>query len=92
VLRLNIFEFDKKLYIQSLELQCSAALTYAKLFMADKDNSIKNMQKTKLPDRALELYFGFIDAIFAIWYVTRGCFIQFIEEINKLHPTINFYI
>jgi hypothetical protein len=50
--------------------------------MADKDNSIKNMQKTKFPDCALELYFWFIDDIFAIWCGTKDSFIQFMEDIN----------
>jgi hypothetical protein len=62
VLRLNIFEFDEKLYIQKFgtAMGTCAALTYANLFMADKDNSIKNVQKTNFPECALELYFRFI--------------------------------
>jgi hypothetical protein len=92
VLRLNIFEFDKKLYIQKFgtAMGTRAAPTYANLFMADKDNSIKNVQKTNFPDCALELYFRFIDDIFAIWCGSKESFIQFMEEINKLHPTIKF--
>jgi hypothetical protein len=58
--------------------------------MADKVNSIKNAQKTNFPDCALELYFRFIDDIFAIWCGSKESFIQFMEEINKLHPTIKF--
>jgi hypothetical protein len=75
VLCLNIFEFEKKLYIQKFGAAMGTHAAPANLFMADKDNSIKNVQKTKFPNRALELYFRFIVYIFAIWCGTKDSFI-----------------
>ena len=90
VLETNIFEFDKKLWLQLIgtAIGTGAAPTLANLFMAVIDKLVEecgvfNKQLIKLLKR-------FIDDILLFWSGTVTEFEEFMKKINNLHPTIKF--
>ena len=91
VLTLNIFEFDGKLFLQLIgtAMGTIVAPTYANLFMAKFDIMLKNLAMKRMKNLC-HFYKRFIDDIFMIWAGTEEEFLEFMIEINKLHPTIKF--
>jgi hypothetical protein len=91
VLKQNIFEFNGELYLQKLgtAIGTRVAPTYANLFMAMIDEKVKKCTTGK-DFNWIYFYRRFIDDIFVIWTGSRESFLQFMEEINVLHPTIKF--
>ena len=93
VLKGNIFEFGNQLYQQLVgtAMGTPSAPTYATVFMAELDikiyNLAKNIAVTEDPIRILK---RFLDDIFLIWKGNLTDLIQFLDQINNLHPTIKF--
>ena len=88
ILMLNNFTFNDTNYIQingcSMGTKC--APTYASLFMGRFENT---HILPKIRDKIL-MYVRYIDDVFLIWKGTEKELQQFLEEINKVHPTIKF--
>ena len=94
VLKYNIFEFNKELFLQMIgtAMGTRAAPSYANIFMARKIDQ-------KILDLASNLNQGispiiflkrFLDDIFMIYTGSVTDLHIFLEELNKLHPTIKF--
>ena len=94
VLNLNIFEFDSQLYKQIIgtAMGTICAPPYANVFMHKIDGMLKTLatnlsSKDEDPIRLLK---RFLDDIFLVWRGTVDDLQLFLEEMNKLHPTIKF--
>ena len=94
-LKYNIFEFDKQMYLQKIgtAMGIKPAPAYANLFMAarDKENLETAESLFSLDGKSPVLaYKRFLDDIFKIWKGPVQGLYSFLEEINKLHPSIKF--
>lgn len=91
VLTLNIFEFNSELFKQILgtAMGTRAAPTYANIFMSKIDILVK---KCGIFNTINMIYFykRFIDDILMIWTGTFDQFLNFMDTINQLHPSIKF--
>ena len=89
VLKLNVFEFGLRLFVQKLGTAMGTRLApvFANLFMAMIDNLILAIDEFR---RFIAFYKLFIDDIFIIWTGTEEDFIKFMTKINTLHKTIKF--
>jgi peptide-methionine (R)-S-oxide reductase len=88
----NIFEFDKKLFIQNhgISMGMISAPTIANITMGDIDKKLCNLAVSLCPENPLELYKRFIDDIFLIWTGGIEKLQSFLEKINSIHPTLKF--
>ena len=91
VLMWNIFEFDMNLFIQMIgtAMGTIAAPTFANLFMGKIDKMIKQCAYRGIIN-LIYFYKRFIDDILVIWCGTEQEFLDFMQRINALHPTIKF--
>ena len=91
VLENNIFEFNKKLYIQLIgtAIGTIAAPTLANLFMEVIDGMVEDCGRIGNKN-AIALLKRFIDDFLIFWTGTVPEFEEFLEKINRLHPTIKF--
>ena len=94
VLKNNIFEFDGNLFQQNIgtSMGCKPAPDYANIFMAQKiDNKI--LEKSQLISQdAIKMFKRFLDDIFMRFRGTQKQLHAFLDEINKIHPSIKFTI
>ena len=94
VLCLNIFEFDKKLFLQKIgtAMGTICAPPYATIFMSKMDTLLKNLAKNiaKNKEDPIRLYKRFLDDIFIVWTGNVEDLQIFLEEMNRIHPTIKF--
>ena len=96
LLKYNIFEFDRVLYQQIIGTAMGSrpAPTYANIFMARKmDNKIIELI-TQYSDSNINISFmkRFLDDIFSVFIGSSSNLHKFIEDLNKVHPTIKFTI
>ena len=94
-LKYNIFEFDKKLYLQKIgtTMGIKPAPSYADIFMAKRDEEILEMaiRLFSIDDKSPILaYKRFLDNIFKIWTGPVEELYRFLEKVNELHPNIKF--
>ena len=94
VLKGNIFEFNKELFIQLIgtAMGTRAAPSYANFFMARKiDPKILELA-TLLTNGANPIIFfkRFLDDIFMVYRGSVEKLHLFLTELNKLHPTSKF--
>ena len=82
VLKLNIFEFDKQLYIKKIgtAMGTVCAPPYANIFMSKIDNLLKDLAKNITEEDPIRLYKRFLDDIFMVW---KGSF----EELENFLTT-----
>ena len=94
VLGLNIFEFDKKLFLQKIgtAMGTVCAPPYANIYMNKIDKLLKTLAKnlTENGEDPIRLFKRFLDDIFIVWKGTIEELQTFLEEMNSLHPTIKF--
>ena len=92
VLTLNIFEFDKKLFLQKIgtAMGTVCAPPFETIFMNKIDELIKDLAKTVTNADPIGLYKRFLDDIFLVWKGSVQDLQTFLEEINKIHPSIKF--
>ena len=94
VLKLNIFEFDKKLFLQIIgrAMGTVCAPPYANIFMNKIDKLLKNLATdiSKDIEDPIRLFKRFLDDIFIVWKGSFEDLQTFLQEINSLHPTIKF--
>ena len=88
ILSQNSFVFNGSHYLQikgcSMGTKC--APSFANLFMGEfEENFIYNRIQDKY-----DAFLRFIDDIFMVWTGTRAELNAFMEEINKVHPSIKF--
>ena len=88
ILTCNNFEFNGKHYIQTkgCAMGTKCAPTYANIFM---EHFEEEYIYSKISDHVLT-YLRYIDDIFMIWTSTRESFLNFINELNSIHPSIKF--
>ena len=93
-LKNNIFEFGGKLYKQLIgtAMGIHPAPSYANIFMAKLDDQIVKLANTyKITDECpLKTWKRFLDDCFGIWTDSIEKLYQFLDDINKIHPTIKF--
>jgi hypothetical protein len=84
-------ESDLKLYLQKIGtvIGTRAAPTYANIFMEEMDNQVQECGKNE-GEKHILFYKRFIDDILLLWKGTEEKFLEFMEKINSLHPTIKF--
>ena len=88
ILTLNNFIFNGSNFLQTsgVAMGTKCAVIYANLFMSNFEEShIYQLINGKCP-----FYKRFIDDIFLLWTGTLDELLKFLEELNKLHPTIKF--
>ena len=95
VLKNNIFEFDKELWIQNIGTAMGArpAPSYANIFMDKKiDRKLWKTAQKLLQSEETPLKFmkRFLDDIFAVFTGTVKELHKFFSEINLIHPSIKF--
>ena len=95
VLNLNIFEFDDELFVQCFgtAMGTRVAPTFANLFMANIDQKIRDAAekyKTTTNQSPLKMFKRFIDDLFVIWIGAPEDLVNFLDDLNKIHPTIKF--
>ena len=94
ILKYNIFEFNKELYLQLIgtAMGTRPAVSYANIFMARRiDKKILSLAAQLQDEKNPLLCFKrFLDDIFTIYTGTLENLHNFLEELNKIHPTIKF--
>ena len=94
VLNLNIFEFDKKLFLQKIGTAMGTVCDhpYANTFMNKIVNLLRILANNSLKndEDPIRLFKQFLDDIFIIWQGTFEELQTFLKELNSLHPTIKF--
>ena len=88
ILTLNNFIFNATNYLQlsGVAMGTKCAVIYANLFMSHfEETYIYDLIRNKC-----NFYKRFIDDIFIIWNGTHDELKAFVEQLNKLHPTIKF--
>ena len=80
-----VFEEDHYLQIHGTAMGTRMAPSYANIFMGDLEKRILT-QVDKRPD----IWWRYIDDVFAIWSYGEESLIEFIEQINNVHPKIQF--
>ena len=90
-LQRNLFTYGETTYQQMIgtAMGIHPAPPYANLFMADLDEKILNLGESKFPGSVLA-WKRFLDDCFGLWKGNLEDLYKFLEEINKLHPTIRF--
>ena len=87
ILRKNCFTYDGNFYRQrqgtAMGTQC--APSYANICMSYVEQKAFTKQ-TKLP----KAFWRFIDDVFGLWTYTEDALLQFMDIMNKIHPTIKF--
>ena len=95
ILKFNIFEFDKQLFIQVIGTAMGAvpAVSYANIFMAYNidPNIIKAAEQLKInEENPIKFMKRFLDDIILVWRGSCELLHKFVTELNKLHPSIKF--
>ena len=95
ILKYNIFEFDKSLYQQMVgtAMGSSLAPSYANMFMARQiDKKIKELAQKygENNESPIKLLKRFLDDIFSVFIGQTEKLHQLFEDINKIHPSIQF--
>ena len=92
-LRYNIFMFGTDHYRQLIgtAMGIHPAPSYANLFMAEMDNNILQLSRTKYNEN-VKFFKRFLDDIVGLWTGTLEELYSFIDQINQLHPTIKFVL
>ena len=94
VLKLNIFEFDKQLFLQKIGTAMGTVCDppYANTFMDKIDKLLRTLAKNilKNDEDPIRLFKRILDYIFIIWQGTFEELQTFLKEMNSLHPTIKF--
>ena len=93
VLKNNFFEFNKNLYVQNLGTAMGPAIspTYANIMMGTVDKKLQTLAKSLCNGtNPIHTYRRFLDDIFIIWTGSPNSLIHFLQEINKIHPTLKF--
>ena len=93
VLKLNIFEYDEKLFKQVLgtAMGTPSAVSYSNMFMSRIDRLLIHLAlQMNNGEDPLMLLKRFIDDLFLIWTGPLQPLLAFLDEINNLHPTIKF--
>ena len=87
VLKNNIFEFngDYYLQLQGTAMGTKMAPSYANLFMGKLEPTLIAQDPTHI-----KMWKRYIDDIFIIWTGTEDQLQTFLQNINKIHPTIKF--
>ena len=80
-----VFEGEHYLQIHGTAMGTQMAPSYANIFMGDLQRKILT-EVDKRPD----IWWRYIDDIFAIWPHYEECLIEFIEQINNAHSKIQF--
>jgi desmoglein 4 len=91
VLKTNIFEFNGELFLQKIgtAIGTRAAPTYANIFMEKIDSLVQECGVNENLNHIL-FYKRFIDDILIFWKGSEEKFLEFMSQINTLHPTIKF--
>ena len=87
VLKLNVFEFNCKHYLQRFGTATGSKLTpaYANIFMGQVDKNILDTSPLKLT-----YYRRFIDDVLMIWPHSKAELEQFIVHMNQVNSSIKF--
>ena len=87
ILNKNNFIFNDQHYLQvhGTAMGTRMAPAYANIFMGRLE-SILLERATNKPT----VWWRYIDDVFTVWSHGEGCFKQFLEEINSMHPSIKF--
>ena len=92
-LKYNIFEFNSELFLQQIgtAMGIRPAPSYANLFMAKIDKLAQKLASMFGEGiHPIKMWKRFLDDIFLIWTGTLENLHKFIEDLNKIHPTIKF--
>ena len=95
ILKFNVFEFDKQLFIQAIGTAMGAipAVSYANIFMASviDPNITKAAEQLKINDEnPIKFLKRFLDDVFLVWRGSCELLHKFVTELNSLHPSIKF--
>jgi hypothetical protein len=93
VLSFNIFEFDKELFLQRIgtAMGTSSAPTYANLEMGVIDEALKTLARNLCEGMdPILAYLRYIDDIFMIYTGPVATLLDFLSQINNVHPTLKF--
>ena len=94
VLTLNIFEFDKKLFLQKIgtAMGTVCAPPYATIFMHKMDTLLQELARNiaRNKEDPIRLYKRFLDDIFLVWKGSLDDLQIFLTQMNELHPIIKF--
>ena len=93
VLKHNIFEFNKNLYVQNLGTAMGPAIspTYANIMMGTVDSKLQVLAKRLCNgNNPIHTYLRFLDDIFIIWTGSPNSLLTFLQDINEIHPTLKF--
>ena len=87
ILQENSFQFDGKDYLQihGTAMGTKMAVAFANIFMAKIEREILRLSYKKPL-----VWKRFIDDVFSLWNIRRDEVNAFIEQANRLHPTIKF--
>ena len=87
ILQENSFQFDGKDYLQihGATMGTKMAVAFANVFMAKTEREILRLSYKKPL-----VWKRFIDDVFLLWNISRDEVNAFIEQANRLHPTIKF--
>ena len=83
----NVFEFNGKHYIQirGVPMGNIMAPSYSGIFMGELEKKLIDPDAEKI-----KLWICYIDDIFMVWQGPQTDFEHFVQQCNKLHPTIKF--
>jgi hypothetical protein len=89
ILENNVFEFNNKYYVQGsgTAMGTKMAPAYANIFMYQLENEF-------LKGRTLKptVYFRFLDDGFMLWEHGLTTLLEFMDDFNKVHPSIKFTV
>jgi hypothetical protein len=90
VLKMNAFDFNGKIYhqVQGTSMGTKCAPNYANLFMSQLETELLEQCHTPLP----LIWLRFIDDIFMVWTHSPDELHEFLEYVNRHHPTIKFTV
>ena len=94
VLKHNIFEFNKELFIQLIGTAMGSrpAPSYANLFMAQKIDPVILKLASQLESESdpIDFFKRFLDDIFMVYTGSIKSLHMFLSELNNIHPSIKF--
>ena len=80
-----VFKGAHHLQTHETAMRTRIAPSYASIFMGDLGESFLNGV-----DKRPDVWWRYIDDVFAIWPFEEGCLMEFFNYINSMHPTIKF--
>ena len=84
-----VFEREHYLQIQGTAMGTRMAPSYANILMGDLERKILDKVGKK---PSIHVWWRYIDDVFVVWTHGEESLIEFVNQINNIHPTIQFTV